>query len=694
MKEKRVGKLALVTVLLALFSGIAMAPISSAKVGLLVQNASNLDADEDNIQQFLINNSYSYDIIDSSMIKNSIVNMDSYNVLYMRTGSEPFGYNDNDVIAKINTSVRNGSRLVLEYYGVYLGAYLGAGTIEIWPWGPVAYDTSYFVEPSSSNSLFNNINSWSPPELPDDKSHLITELTVTVTSYNYPVFYFNPAIQSIPYQVLLTTYGWNGQQTGSDYCLAHPGLCTSERSVWLSDNQIPFQGVTDGVGFVDYGSGQIYKLGLNLGQMAPADKITFGPVAQQMRKNVVNGASDSTPTLTVISPNGGESWIAGSSYSIQWTYTGNPGTNVKIELINRCLCVPVYTIIDSTNIGNNGQGSYVWVIPSGITSGNYLVRISSSGGSVADGSDSHFGLISLPNPPSNLGQFKSDGTTVIATGDTTSETMVIFKGTVSDPDYSQVKLQIELRRLDENNGKFDENFGGLKESGFVPSGSEVAITVYGLMDAASYHWRARAVDAKGDTGSWQEFGDNDLLATDFVVYTPVASIPVLQWPLNGKLNDRKITLGFGDSWPFGECPAGTVKKHVGIDVNANVDEDVRAAYDGIVKDIYKGQYSTWANAVVIEHGNNQFTTVYWHVIELKDDKKTKSKGLYVGKSVSKGDLIAHVADLGKNTHFHFGIRNAAYDVRNSLAGALPQTKCGGYLAFRDFFINPVYIEYS
>jgi hypothetical protein len=56
-----------------------------------------------------------------------------------------------------------------------------------------------------------------------------------------------------------------------------------------------------------------------------------------------------------------------------------------------------------------------------------------------------------PGPPTLLSQYKTDGTE-IPVGGTTDESTVIFKGVVNDPDDDQVKLQIELRRLDEYEG--------------------------------------------------------------------------------------------------------------------------------------------------------------------------------------------------------------------------------------------------
>lgn len=126
-----------------------------------------------------------------------------------------------------------------------------------------------------------------------------------------------------------------------------------------------------------------------------------------------------------------------------------------------------------------------------------------------------------PNVPENISQFKQDGNP-IREGETTAESTVIFKGTVSDPDLDQVKLQVELRRIDEFGGQFDETQGGLKESDFVASGSTAIITVSGLVNG-DYHWRYRAKDSKGVVSEWKEFGM--LGYADFIVDIPPPPSP-------------------------------------------------------------------------------------------------------------------------------------------------------------------------
>jgi hypothetical protein len=119
-----------------------------------------------------------------------------------------------------------------------------------------------------------------------------------------------------------------------------------------------------------------------------------------------------------------------------------------------------------------------------------------------------------PNQPIGLSQFKSDGVTSIPFGGTTDESTVVLKGDVSDPDGDQVRLQVELRRLDEYGGGFTGE--PTHESDWVESGGQASITVYGLINA-DYHWRARAIDSNGATSSWVSAGGNPDSDADFSV---------------------------------------------------------------------------------------------------------------------------------------------------------------------------------
>ena len=110
-------------------------------------------------------------------------------------------------------------------------------------------------------------------------------------------------------------------------------------------------------------------------------------------------------TLSLTFPNLEETWIAGSTYTIRWSYTGNPGTYVKIELLKGG--VVNRTIASRVSISS---GSYNWKIPSDQTPGrDYQIRVTStSNSSYTDTSDSSFTIGGPPSPPINIQA--SDGT--------------------------------------------------------------------------------------------------------------------------------------------------------------------------------------------------------------------------------------------------------------------------------------------
>jgi hypothetical protein len=118
-----------------------------------------------------------------------------------------------------------------------------------------------------------------------------------------------------------------------------------------------------------------------------------------------------SPTITVVSPNGGETWTAGSAQTIRWSYTGNPGSYVRVELLKGG--VVNCTIASSASKGKEGSGSRNWKIPATLAPGNdYAIRVTSKTNSAfADASDSEFTIaapiISVVSP--NGGEIWSPG---------------------------------------------------------------------------------------------------------------------------------------------------------------------------------------------------------------------------------------------------------------------------------------------
>ncbi len=98
------------------------------------------------------------------------------------------------------------------------------------------------------------------------------------------------------------------------------------------------------------------------------------------------------PSLTVTSPNGGETWKAGTLKKITWNYTGNPGAYVRIELLKGDVLNS--TIAVKAGKGFNGKGTRYWTIPTSLPDGSdYKIRIAStSNGAHTDTSDGPFAL--------------------------------------------------------------------------------------------------------------------------------------------------------------------------------------------------------------------------------------------------------------------------------------------------------------
>jgi C1A family cysteine protease len=120
--------------------------------------------------------------------------------------------------------------------------------------------------------------------------------------------------------------------------------------------------------------------------------------------------SDTTPpSLTLATPNGGDSLAAGSSRNIQWNYTGSPGSTVRIELYNNG--VLDRTIAASAAIGSGGSGSFSWSIPQNLAQGNsyQIAVISNQNASYSDMSDGYFNITAYVPPTITVASPSSTG---------------------------------------------------------------------------------------------------------------------------------------------------------------------------------------------------------------------------------------------------------------------------------------------
>ncbi|MEQ9466757.1 MAG: T9SS type A sorting domain-containing protein [Ekhidna sp.] len=105
------------------------------------------------------------------------------------------------------------------------------------------------------------------------------------------------------------------------------------------------------------------------------------------------------PSITVLTPNGGETLTVGDSYEINWTEENTPGTDL-IEIRLSMDGGDNYSII-ADGIFSMFNGSYDWTIPNNPGSNN-LIQIANTTQAIADESDAAFTIEAAPVPSITL----------------------------------------------------------------------------------------------------------------------------------------------------------------------------------------------------------------------------------------------------------------------------------------------------
>jgi len=102
--------------------------------------------------------------------------------------------------------------------------------------------------------------------------------------------------------------------------------------------------------------------------------------------------SEIGPTITVISPNGGEVWNVNSTHNITWQSTGEIDT-VKIVYSTDGFIYNIFEIIDSTE----NDGTFQWIIPNAPSTTVRVMILDPSHPSVSDVSDNDFTIKLKPS---------------------------------------------------------------------------------------------------------------------------------------------------------------------------------------------------------------------------------------------------------------------------------------------------------
>ena len=107
-------------------------------------------------------------------------------------------------------------------------------------------------------------------------------------------------------------------------------------------------------------------------------------------------APPSGGTITVISPNGGESALRGAVFPITWASTGDIGANVKIYVRKGGSGAMV-----ASSTPNDGH--FDWAVPNYPLDFNYVIEISAvADPAIVDSSDGLFSLTDMPPPDASM----------------------------------------------------------------------------------------------------------------------------------------------------------------------------------------------------------------------------------------------------------------------------------------------------
>jgi len=144
-----------------------------------------------------------------------------------------------------------------------------------------------------------------------------------------------------------------------------------------------------------------------------------------------------------------------------------------------------------------------------------------------------------PRPPTGLTPYKSDGTTVVSTGQWINDGTLVFKFSMDAPPLADTLTpEIEIKPVGQAfDGTGTQTGVAQAYSGSVLTGS---VTVSGLSTNTTYHWQAR-VQGTGGNGAWVSYGGNAESASD--VGIDLTSAPAPAMTAISPIQDARLSTG-------------------------------------------------------------------------------------------------------------------------------------------------------
>lgn len=148
-------------------------PSQNSNLGLLVQNTSSLDAEEQAAYNFASTHGFSVTLIDPNAILSNPSILNNVCGFWADNGSIPSGYNQAGVTQPLLNAINSGKGILFTHYGGFIGQYLGLGTATTGSWCPVHADEGYFVEALQNHPIYNGIATWPSPNPPNKPEQLM-----------------------------------------------------------------------------------------------------------------------------------------------------------------------------------------------------------------------------------------------------------------------------------------------------------------------------------------------------------------------------------------------------------------------------------------------------------------------------------------------------------------------------------------
>ncbi len=110
-------------------------------------------------------------------------------------------------------------------------------------------------------------------------------------------------------------------------------------------------------------------------------------------------AATAAPSLTLLSPVGGESYKVGTVQTVKWNYKGDPGKTIYVIMNNSG---KVLYSLGTVPVGNGGSGSFNWTVPPrSMGTENSIKIVSTTNDRIFDGSKRVF-RVWMPTPTLNV----------------------------------------------------------------------------------------------------------------------------------------------------------------------------------------------------------------------------------------------------------------------------------------------------